>query len=167
MFLAADLWYMVSNFPNKKAYNPGGYTKFYFLPSYHVDTFPMIVNGRAQVPVGLKVGAMWYEGYATPGTLSYSEEAREDPNGKYYLPVLTGFVPGDKPALINLLQNMEKLTFIVMLRDSAGKFKLIGSPGCPLELSANFGSGEKRADSKGFSFKFTGQAFYRAPEAAL
>lgn len=158
---------MISNFPKKKAYNPGGYTSFFFLPFNEVATFPMIVNGVAVVPVGLKNGAKWRAGYATPETLLFEEEGFEDANGPFYLPIITGFVPGDKPALISLIQSLEKVPCLVILRDSLGKMRLVGSVGCPLTLTSKEGSGSKRSDSKGLSFKFAGQALYRAPQCTM
>lgn len=155
---------MISNFPSKKLYNPGGYGKFYFLPHTSVDTFPMIVSGAAQVAVGLKVGHAWLEGYSTAETLNFSEESADDAHGPFYIPIISGFVPGDRPELVSLLQTMENMRFLVKLKDSLGKYKLVGSPGCPLKLLSNFSSGDRRSDLKGFAFKFTGQALYRAPD---
>jgi len=158
---------MYNNFPNKKAYNPGGYREFLFLPDYSIETFPMILNGSAQVPVGLAPGATWFAGYSTPETLSFTEESKTDANGTWYQQVISGFAPGDKPELVALMENLEKGRFLVMLRDSQGIRRLVGTPYSPLELQSNFNSGDKRSDLKGFAFKFTGQSLFRAPVAAL
>lgn len=155
---------MISNFPSKNLYNPGGYSRFYFLPISSVKSFPIILNGVAQTAVELKSGHSWFEGYSTPETLRFSEEVQDDPNGLIYIQILSGFVPGDKSELVILLQRMESNIFLGMIKDPRGKYKLIGSPTSPLELRSNFSSGEKRSDLKGFAFKFTAKSIFRAPE---
>jgi hypothetical protein len=156
---------MITNFPSKKIYNPGGYTGFQFIPYYNVLTYPMISAGSAVVPVGLITGASWLTGYATPGTLSLTEEAAVDANGVIYNITIGGVIPGDKPELADLLQRMENnVPFLAIMRDSLKKLRLVGSPAVPLVFSSAFASGALKSDFKGFTFKFTGQCLYRAPQ---
>lgn len=154
---------MISSFPTKKPYNPGGYHSFRFTPAYLVTAFPMISNARAIVPLSFTAGNDWLQGYATTETLTYDEEPVNDGNGTYYNYTVAGFVPGDLADLIYLVSAMEKMRHIVLIRDTAGILRLVGSPAAPLDFIATYGSGAARTDQKGFNFKFTGSSLYRSP----
>jgi len=156
---------MLTDFPTKKDYNPGGYKSFSFTPTQAVTSYPIIAQARALVAMVFAAGNDWLQGYATTETLSYSEEAVFDESGAgvYYSLTVAGFVPGDKPELIDLMAQMDKQRFIVSIDDTAGIQRLVGSPSMPLDFSAAFGSGAIRTDQKGFNFKFTGASTYRSP----
>jgi hypothetical protein len=154
---------MISDFPAKKDYNPGGYLSFQFAPAQLVASFPMIANSKTVVPVAFLAGYDWFNGYATTETLVFNEEPAFDEGGTYYNITVTGFAPGDKPELVDLIGLMADNRFILQVKDTAKINRLVGTPKSPLDFSATFGSGGARADQKGFTFNFTGQALYRAP----
>lgn len=154
---------MITNFPLKSSYNPGGFRKFQFVPSYLVLNYPDIQSGQITQPINLLSGAAWLLGYSTPGTLVFEEEGTDTDNGKVFKQVISGFVPGDKLILMDLMNNMEGLPFVVQLTDASGHIRILGTHGHRLVFSAKYGSGGERSETKGYQFKFSGEAKYRAP----
>jgi hypothetical protein len=156
---------MITDFPAKKIYNTGGYTAFQFVPYYNVLTYPAIAAGEVLAPVTLVAGTSWLNGYSTPGTLLLTEQPTSDENGIIYNISITGIAPGDKSELFDQMQGMENnVPFLVLLRDAQKKLRLVGSPAVPLIFSSNFSSGALKSDLKAFTFTFTGQCLYRAPQ---
>lgn len=156
---------MITNFPDKKPYNLGGYLSFIFSPVQYISGYTRSLAGNVQSAlVAFSAGAGWLTGYATRETLAYTEETQLDDNGNYYNLTVAGFVPGDKPELEQILAEMEMRRHLVVLKDPAGILRIIGSKAQPLDFSASFGSGAARADQKGYTFKFTGASSVRAPQ---
>jgi hypothetical protein len=154
---------MINNFPVHKTYTPGGYASFRFLSHNLVTTYPMISEGKALVPVATENNVAFFDGYATRETLNYEEEPVDNGNGTYYNLTVSGFVPGEAAALIDLMETLAYYRHLVIVKDPLGLQRLVGSPAAPLDFQAKFNSGTARPDSKGFNFKFTGQSLYRSP----
>lgn len=154
---------MVTNFPAKPAYNLGGYTSFKFSPYQFIYDFPLIAAGAAASAIVFTAGYTWHEGYATQETLSYTEEPQSDDGGQIYNITISGFVPGESPQLVDLVESMALDRYVLLIRDSSGQLRLAGSAEAPLDFSASFGSGAARQDLKGFNIKFSGQSKRRAP----
>jgi hypothetical protein len=128
-----------------------------------VQSYPMISNARALVPVGTWSDIPWFQGYATRETLVYEEEPQNTGNGEYYIQTITGFAPGDRPELIDLMESMPYTKYLTLIKDPLAKLRLVGTPIMPLTFSAKFSTGGLRSDQKGFFFKFTGESLKRAP----
>ena len=154
---------MISNFPAKRSYNPGGYKGFKFSPLSAVSIYPAIQSGAINLPYTFTQGNGWLDGYATYGTLLFKEIGVPSDNGKFYNQEITGFVPGDSPELSALMDEMEQQPFIIRLLDPRGKMRVAGTHCYPLIFTAEFNSGGNRPDAKGYTFKFTGQSIFRAP----
>lgn len=154
---------MITGFPSKKIYNTGGYSSFEFLPYNLVYTYPMITQGVTYIPVGLYEGHPWLKGYATAGSLVFTEEQVVDENGQPWNQTINGFVPGDKAELVFLMANMARTRYLVLLRDSSGQMRLVGTPKRPLKFTSSYGSGGERSEQKGYHFKFTAQSLFPAP----
>jgi len=155
---------MIGNFPFPQVFNPGGYRTFSFIPYNEVQTFPMIKNGAALLPVGLAPLSSWRKGYSTYQTLQFNEEQDSIEAGNFYKPILSGFLPGNSIEIINLITLMEaQRYFLVQAVDARGMTVLVGTPGSPLIFTAKFSSGQNRSDARGYSFQFTGTTLNRAP----
>lgn len=156
---------MISNFPAKKIYNLGGYVSFTFTPFQYIDSLlPTNMAGRKRVAAIFKSGYSWLNGYATAQTLAFTEEPGVDAQGTLYNLTVAGFVPGDKPDLAAMLEEMASQRFVLVLKDPAGILRMVGAPTRPLDFAASFDSGAGRADQKGYTMKFTGLSGVRAPE---
>lgn len=154
---------MITNFPLKKNYNPGGLKSFLFVPISSILSFPAIKDGKTIAPIALINSASWLIGYATPYTLIFEEPAKDSPNGIYYEQKLSGFSPGGHVELLNQIQIMEGNEFVVLAEDSRNVTRLIGGYGYPLKFVTDFSTGSNRSDAKGFDFSFIGNSIFRAP----
>ena len=154
---------MLTNFPKSNSYNLGGLRSFQFVHRSAISAWPGIFNGKVLTPISLKEGFEWLTGYATPETLSFSENSKDEQNGPYYEKEITGFVPGNKDELIDLMNKMDGHEFVLIVKDPNNQTRLVGSHGFPLLFSSLYNSGAGRPDARGFNFKFTGVSIFRAP----
>ncbi|MGY4385660.1 hypothetical protein ACVWYN_002706 [Pedobacter sp. UYP24] len=154
---------MISNFPTKKLSNLGGLKGFKFIPSFHISVAPPISEGVITSAIVLQPGKSWLNGYATPETLEYNEEAKDSDNGVIFTCHLSGFVPGDFPELNSLLNTMAGLPFCVQFYNAKNELRIAGTQGQPLIFSYTFKSGSARSDSKGYQFEFLGESICSAP----
>lgn len=154
---------MISSFPLKRSFNPGGYSSFKFIPVNEVVTDAQIRASIAVTPVVLRLLNEFYTGYSTAESLELIEKTERTDDGTVVSVQINGFTPGEKDELINLLYEMERFRFIVILMDSHGRKRLVGSKANPLLFKSDFNSGARRADGKGMSFSFYGQAKQKAP----
>lgn len=156
---------MITNFPDKKIYNLGGYTSFVFSPIQFIAGVQRSISANAPIAlVSFLGGYDWLSGYATMQSLAYTEEPKTDDNGTYYDLTIAGFIPGDKPELEQVLADMEQQRHLVVLKDPAGILRLVGTDKQPLTFLASYSSGAARSDQKGYTFKFSGTSSVRAPQ---
>lgn len=154
---------MISNFPTKKIYNLGGLKNFKFIPFLDVAFQPAIEQGKITGALTLVNGGTWLNGYATPETLNFKEECVATSDGNIYSQTISGFVPGDHPELIDLLQALEDLPILVQIADTRGQIRLVGSHGFPMTFAGTYDSGSNRSDAKGFNFRISTNSIFRAP----
>lgn len=154
---------MITDFPLKSLYNPGGLRNFKFIPALLVKTYPFISSSQVLEALTFLPEVDWLNGYSTPDTLLFDEDSESSENGPMYKQEVSGFAPGDKLALIDLMNDMEGQSFVIRTTDYSGQLRLIGSHGTPLTFSAKYTSGSGRSNSKGYQFKFTGYTNFRAP----
>jgi hypothetical protein len=157
---------MITSFPSRPVYNPGGYLSFKFIPSIYITGMPAPSNHVINTVITI-VNA-WLQGYATYETLLFTEEVIKSAHGESYRPTLTGFIPGESAELADLIYSMEQVKdFVLLITDNRGRIRVAGSDTMPLEFSASFSSGDERSSTKGYNFKFTGDALTRAPSYVL
>ncbi|WP_074590450.1 hypothetical protein [Pedobacter antarcticus] len=154
---------MISSFPPKKLYNPGGLLGFKFIPFNQVVSYPEIVDSVINKQLALTYGSSWLTGYSTAQTLNFDEECIQTENGPTYLQTISGYVPGDRPELIALLQALEGIEMVVQVMDPRGQNRLVGSHGYPLVFKAVYKSGTNRPDARGFSYTISNTSIFRAP----
>lgn len=154
---------MISNFPTPKNYNLGGLSTFQFAPAEAFSVFSGVFNGRILFPLVLNTGFDWFKGYSTAYTLGFTETLKTSEHGKYYEQTITGFVPGDRAELIDLMETMDDRYFVLQVKDANGASRLVGGFGCPMLFSSNYDSGLARSDGKGYQFQFFCQSTFRAP----
>ncbi len=150
---------MITSFPSRALFNPGGLSAFYFIPYYSVASIPDVYKGRTVAPLQLKPKLAFHKGYATQESLKFTEKTTKTDNGPYYPQDLQGFYPGDSDEAQHLFADMEQLgkQFFVIFEDHLGRKRLAGYAGA-LEFSADYDSENKR-----YSFSFSGNALEKAP----
>lgn len=154
---------MITNFAPTTSHNLGGYRAFKFVLLSQIATFPMIFGGKTVAGITLKPNQVPYIGYATYETLLFSETAEENKQGIFYTQKLSGYLPGDSEAQVNLMEEMQRNYFIVIATDANGFMRLIGSPANPLSFKADFDSSATRSGARGYSFEFSALSPFRAP----
>lgn len=146
--------------------NVGGIFSFQYIPYFQIVKLPTVTGKLITTPLGLNSGYTLLSGYSTLGETEFEENQKSDPNGPYYEWKLTGFVPGDSPDLIGLMEEMELVQHLVITRDTMNKRRMVGYD-APLDFSASFQSGGKPGEARGYKFSFTGLSTKRAPVYAL
>lgn len=154
---------MIADFPILKSYNTAGLLLFQFIHVNAVSAYPGVFDSKIIAPLSLKAGFNWYKGYSTPQTLHFDEVQENSVHGKFYKQTISGFAPGDKEALIQLMEGMDNNYFIVQVRDTAKQNRLVGGYSYPMLFSSTYNSGSARADSKGYEFSFYSESPFRAP----
>jgi hypothetical protein len=154
---------MINNFPAKNGYNPGGYKSFLFIPFQDISSQQVSVHSKITLALGLHPGKVWLNGYSTAETLNFKEECIPTVNGPTYLQVISGFVPGERPELIDLMAELEGMQLLVQLLDTRGQKRIVGCYGFPLTFNSTYDSGSNRPDAKGFTYKMTVTSRHRAP----
>jgi len=154
---------MLSSFPTPKSYNLGGLLTFQFVQAEGISVFPGIFSSKILLPVSLNSGFEWLNGYSTVETLGFTEVERFEGDGKYYEQTISGFLPGDRTELVDLMQQMDDQYFTLLIKGTNQVTRLVGGFGNPLLFSSSFNSGLVRTDAKGYTFKFYSESLFRAP----
>lgn len=154
---------MINDFPVSKSFNLGGLQSFQFVEYRNVDLFTGIFDSKILAPLSLKIGASWFKGYSTLYTLKFSEVSETGAQGKFYKQTISGFIPGDREALIRLMEAMDDNYFVLQVKDSSKQTRLVGGYGYPLLFSSKYDSGSNRSDGKGYEFTFYSESSFRAP----
>lgn len=142
--------------------NIGGMASFTFIPFYLVITLPPIQGKIINSPVVLAPGQSMLNGYSTLEELDFKETQKEEDNGPFYQWDISGFMPGDSPDLIDLMENMEMTRNLVIVKDNLNQKRLVGYD-APLTFRATFQSGTKPGEARGYKYSFSGVSSKRAP----
>lgn len=143
--------------------NVGGAATFQFSTYHLLAGLPAVIGKAITSPV-LFIGANTFlNGYATLETLQFTEVAQTGDNGTFYTWQITGFVPGDSPALADLIESMECcLQYIVVVKDMMNIKRLVGY-NAPLTFIASYTPGNDTKSARGYTFTFAGTSPFRAP----
>lgn len=153
---------MITNFPKTPGINIGGNSSFLYIPYYQISSLPAVTGKLITSPVKCKAGYQLLNGYSTLEQLELEETAKDNENGTPYQWEIGGFVPGDSDELIDLMESMEEVRHLVIVRDIMNKQRLVGY-NAPLTFKAIFKSGSKPGEARGFQFTFSGMSTQRAP----
>ena len=116
--------------------NLGGVVSFNFIPVQDVESLTMPIEHRIVEPLQLKTGKYWYCGFATLGTIGFTEESQQTPNGEVYKQKFAAIRPKDDKDISLLLNEMRNQKFIIDYTDANGQRKLIGTTDEPLFFSS-------------------------------
>lgn len=151
----------MNNFPQPQIDNIGGLATFRFTEVESVISIARPTDHKITSSVQLKVGKLWYTGYASVDSLKYSEESNQDDNGHFIKATLKGFVP-ESPEMLQLLVQMDGRRFIVHLTDNDALEKIAGTKEQPLTFNCDFET-QTVSGIKGYNYQFTGILEKRAP----
>jgi len=148
----------MKNFESSELFESlGGCQGFSFCPVNHIAFIPEAFACLIDAPISLVNPFEMREGYASPGSLSFSESAKLTPSGTLYTVSVKGFYPGVSQAMIALFLEMAANRFVVLVTDKHGMTRLAGSLHEPLSFSFQYASMSSPNERAGYEFVFSGE----------
>ena len=136
--------------------NMGGINFFQFIEIDKILTFPRQFLGEIGL-ISLKEGNDWSAGYGIQNTLELNVTPQKDNQGTIFNVMLSGEYPGASAAQMEEFRNMLNRKYIVLIKDSSGKTKVLGSLEEPLEFNYSEKTGKAASDRPGVLFSFEGK----------
>jgi hypothetical protein len=155
----------IISFPKNEEHNPGGNAAFYFRPINDVVSIPEAIAKLIAGSVVFASGVTgFFEGYSTPESLNFSEKQVNDNDlGPAFEVVVEGFYPCAHPDYDDLFDTIAQYRHIVLVQDNNERQRLAGNLEKGLRFTANFTTGGKFGNLKGYEFGFTGVYKERQP----
>ena len=154
---------MIYSFPCPETDNIGGCNAFMFVDVDNVLSIPPESISGVENPIVLKEGTSFLNGYASHGSLEFSQKIRENNAGKYFLTEITGFYPKLSKPMFDLFSKMSLLRFIIIVTDNNGFTHRAGNLETPLEFNFDTSPGKNPSSRNGFKFSFTGRLTGTSP----
>jgi len=141
----------------------GGNSGFEFSPVQLVSSIPQAIDGLVSTAIPMVGSAVFFDGYSTPNTLSYTEASEQTRAGMLYKISVKGFYPKASAAMISLFAEMVRQKFILLVTEISGEKLIFGNKNEP--LSFNFSKSSKNApgERSGYDFEFSGTLTTAAP----
>ena len=143
--------------------NLGGCQSFSFAPVNGIASIPEAVASKITSPILMNDGFQVLEGYASPGSLLFTESAKQTPSGMLFSVSVKGFFPGYSPGMISLFYELLANRFVVLVKDKSGRIRLAGSIPEPLKFSFAYSSLGMPNERPGYEFTFTGDMTVPCP----
>jgi len=132
----------------------GGANYFYFVPVDQVVSVSRPQAGNVSLPITLQPGSLWLSGYASYDSLSLDSRLETDGNGGFYESSVKGFYPKPSAPLVHYLNSVKNNRFLVLIKDSNGSTRIVGSQSQPCSFSFSERTGSKAMDVPGIAFEF-------------
>ncbi len=134
----------------------GGNSGFEFSPVQLVASIPLATEGIITTAISMVAGYTMKLGYATPGTLSYSEIAEGTRAGTIFKLSVKGFFPKASAAMISLFEEMCRQKFILLVSEISSEKMLLGNKNEPLSFIYSKSSKSAPGEKPGYDFEFWG-----------
>jgi hypothetical protein len=139
------------------AVGPAGILKIYVSFAEDVDSIPDPVYNVVQDNIVMMLGKRFKTFEATEQTAVFNESAKDgDMEGKFFEWLLSFFVPGDNNELAEMVQQMGNKKFIIVYKDLAGLYRILGSVSNPLKFTNTSTTGDTPGSKSGYIFTFSG-----------
>ena len=145
---------MIIDFPIPSGANIGGMQFFQFIESRYVNSIPQDEQLIITTPPPIAGGAQWKRGYNTLLTLSFNQQAVDDPNGPKFKQELAGFCPEFNATLEYLFSQMKYERFVLDCFDNQNKRILAGSPENGMHFEWKFTTHPDAKGRKGYAYRF-------------
>jgi len=143
--------------------NIGGNFKFKFTPVNNIQSIAAISNGAIHTEIKLYAGSRWYEGYATPESMNFSDQQQSSEHGAFHKKTFKGVIPKNRPELIDLFNSMKDRRFILIVYDNNGLIRLVGNKTEPLKFTSSGDTKTKYSERNEFEFQFYGEGIDKSP----
>jgi len=141
----------------------GGCQGFYFAPVNRIASIPEASACMITSPILMRDTYPILRGYASPGSLLFTESAKHTPSGMLNSVALKGFYPGVSDGMIALFHELMTNRFVVLVTDKLGKTRLAGSLREPLSFSFTYSSLSQPNERAGYEFVFSGEMTSTCP----
>lgn len=148
----------MKNFESSELFESlGGCQGFSFSPVNRIASVPEAFACCIETPITMVNPFVMLQGYASPGTLLFSESAKQTPSGILYSVSVKGFYPGASAGMIALFRELLANRFVVLVTDKHGSTRLAGSLQEPLSFSFQYSSMSLPNERAGYEFVFSGE----------
>jgi hypothetical protein len=133
--------------------NPSGVLDIQCAP------YPLL-NGDATVlkigDLSLTAASPWLSIYFTAGTKVYNEKDIPSNMGSSYQVDVAGFFPGDSSVMRVRLDAMNRIRWVLRVKDNAGIRRQVGASTEPLQFIADFQNEGTMAGDRGYRLQWSG-----------
>ncbi len=143
--------------------NLGGVFLLNFIPVKEVASLAAPVDNKVCEALVTTATGRWRACYGTEGTIKFTEDLQEDPNGDFHKVKLMLFTPKDRTELSNTLNLMRNKKFIVEYTDNNNHRKIIGTPDEPLSFRYSLDTGNAVPSRNGYALEFYGDVVEKSP----
>jgi len=149
----------------------GGYTSVAYLAfKSDIATWPTEPNIETATNVSqlakllgsfiMAEGKFFYKVMVKPGTSQFQPEGQGEVGGKSFKPKGQFFIPGIDDDSMGLARLLNNKFGVLILPDQDGKHRIcVGTEALPCEFKPTGDSGQKAADTKGFTYSFETDSF--------
>jgi len=142
--------------------NIGGIIRFNFIPVQDVQSISTPLNNKVLEPIEVKEYKRWYCAYATRGTMGYTEEQTDTPNGNIFKRKFVAVCPQDSDEMCDTLNLMRNQRFILDYTDANGLRKLVGTIDEPLFFTSTLNTKTDMNGRNEHAISFYGDASHKA-----
>lgn len=125
--------------------NPPGLITIEYVPIGWVDSvnYERIVDSARnwQYDISLLGGATWLKAPVIRQGRLWDERPQTNEQGTAYEQIVSGITPKLRPAVTDQFEQMERMFFLLRIKDKSGQYWLIGTFDHPLAFSASATSG--------------------------
>jgi len=142
--------------------NMGGLIRFDFALAKDIESIEEPVDSVICGAVIMKPGTRWYCGYATRGTIGYTEPTEDTSAGPVYKKSFSAFCPKDDQEKTSLFARMRNELFVIKFLDSNLQCKIAGSLTEPLSFKYVLNTKTNMSDLAGYAINFYGDGTHEA-----
>lgn len=139
-----------------------GFVAAYYLPQEDLLQEPVVRDGAVVGDLVLAAGAGWHALPYTPHTLKLDEQPKPDRGGTTYQVRVTALRPQPDPAVLAVLDSLDRRRLLLLLVETNGGRRLIGSKEEYVQLLAGT-EGQHPGTRAGVELRLEGTTTRRAP----
>jgi len=138
--------------------NLGGLIELKVAPASSISKIPDPVNGTVYGDVVFVAGFSWHTWQVQFNNLGITAKSKSSQEGNYRDYQLPFIIPGNNPEITRILRQAEQDQFIILVKDTENRQKIVGSLDAPLLFNCDFDSGRSARNLKGYECEFYSEA---------
>ena len=162
--MSLNVFSVMKNFePIEMSESMGGNLGFQFSPHHLIAAIPQAVEGIVTSEITMVSGAVFLDGYSSPGTLSYSETVEETRAGLTLKISVKGFYPKASAAMVMLFYEMTRQKHVLIVSGFSGEKIIFGNKKEPVSFVFVNSSKNVPGERSGYEFIFEGVVTSASP----